>query len=88
MPADGRSLEKCSSEDKFAIVLEAASLNGAKLAQQHKTYQRWTQDEAVLSDRHPGTQCPAPTNKLSPEEQEEIFAITNSPAFRSLPQTQ
>jgi transposase-like protein len=32
VPADGKNPEKWSSEDKFAIVLEAASLNEAELA--------------------------------------------------------
>ncbi len=48
-------------------------------------YQRWTQDEAVLSDRRPGAQRPVPANKLSPEEREEILAVSNSPVFRNLP---
>ena len=33
VPADGKIPEKWSSEDKFAIVLEAASLNEAELAE-------------------------------------------------------
>ena len=33
VPADGRNPEKWSSEDKFAIVLEAASLNEAEVAE-------------------------------------------------------
>lgn len=33
VPADGKNPEKWSSEDKFAIVLEAASLNEAQLAE-------------------------------------------------------
>ncbi len=33
VPADGKNPEKWSSEDKFAIVLEAASLNEAELAE-------------------------------------------------------
>ena len=46
----------------------------------------WTQDEAVLSDRRPGAQRPAPANKLSRgTEREAILAVSNSPAFRSLP---
>jgi len=53
-----------------------------------RTYQRWTQDETVLHDRRPCAQRPAPANKLSPKEREEILAITNSPAFRSLPPSQ
>mgnify|MGYP001811873515 CR=1 FL=1 len=33
VPADGKTPEKWSSEDKFAIVLEAAALNEAQLAE-------------------------------------------------------
>ena len=33
VPADGKNPEKWSSEDKFAIVLEAAALNEAELAE-------------------------------------------------------
>lgn len=33
VPADGKNPERWSSEDKFAIVLEAASLNEAELAE-------------------------------------------------------
>jgi len=33
VPADGKNPEKWSSEDKFAIVLEATALNGAELAE-------------------------------------------------------
>ena len=33
VPADGKNPEKWSSEDKFSIVLEAASLNEAELAE-------------------------------------------------------
>ena len=53
-----------------------------------RTYQRWTQGEAVLSDRRPGAQRPVPANKLSAEEREAILAISNSPVFRSLPPSQ
>jgi putative transposase len=53
-----------------------------------RTYQRWTQDEAVLSDRRPGAQRPAPPNKLSDEEREAILEVANSPAFCSLPPSQ
>jgi transposase InsO family protein len=76
-------------------LIEAAVAAGAR---QHKaceileisarTYQRWTQDEAVLSDRRPGAQRPVPANKLSGEEREEILKVANSPAFCSLPPSQ
>ena len=53
-----------------------------------RTYQRWTDGEAVFSDRRPGAQRPVPANKLSPEEREEILAVSNSPIFGSLPPSQ
>jgi len=53
-----------------------------------RTYQRWTQDGAVLSDARPGAQRPIPANKLSAEEREAILAVSNSPVFRSLPPSQ
>ena len=53
-----------------------------------RTYQRWTQDKAVLRDGRPGAQRPVPSNKLSAEERAEILAVSNSPAFRSLPPSQ
>lgn len=53
-----------------------------------RTYQRWTKAGDVLSDRRPVAQRPAPANKLSPEEREEILAVSNSPVFRSLPPSQ
>ena len=53
-----------------------------------RTYQRWTQDEAVLSDGRPEAQRAIPANKLSTEEQEAILAVSNSPVFRSRPPSQ
>jgi transposase InsO family protein len=53
-----------------------------------RTYQRWTQAGDVASDRRPEAQRPEPLNKLSPEEREEILAVSNSPVFRSLPPSQ
>jgi putative transposase len=53
-----------------------------------RTYQRWTQDEAVLSDRRPGARRPIPANTLSDEEREAILTVANSPAFCSLPPSQ
>jgi putative transposase len=53
-----------------------------------RTYQRWTQDEAVSSDQRPGARRPIPANKLSDEEREAILTVANSPAFCSLPPSQ
>jgi len=53
-----------------------------------RTYQRWTQEAAVVSDRRSEAQRPVPANRLSAEERVEILKVTNSPAFRSLPPSQ
>ena len=53
-----------------------------------RTYQRWTQDEAVVSDSRPEAQRPVPANKLSAAEREAILAVSNSPVFRSRPPSQ
>ena len=53
-----------------------------------RTYQRWSRDEAALHDSRPDAQRPVPANKLSAEERAEILAVSNRPAFRSLPPSQ
>jgi len=53
-----------------------------------RTYQRWTQDETVLSDGRPDAQRPVPANKLRAEERDAILAVCNSPAFCSRPPSQ
>ena len=53
-----------------------------------RTYQRWTREGSVLGDGRPAAQRPVPANKLSAEERAEILAVSNSPAFRSLPPSQ
>jgi len=65
-------------QNKACAILEISS----------RTYQRWTQEDTVSSDRRPDARRPAPVNKLSPEEREEILTASNSPAFRSLPPSQ
>ena len=42
-----------------------------------RTYQRWTQDVAVLSDARPSAERPVPSNKLSVEERQVILAVSN-----------
>ena len=60
----------------------------ASLELSARTYQRWTQDVAVLSDARPSAERPVPSNKLSVEERQVILAVSNSPTFRSLPPSQ
>ena len=44
-----------------------------------RTYQRWTQDVAVLSDARPSAERPVPSNKLSVEERQVILAVSEPP---------
>jgi len=53
-----------------------------------RTYQRWTRGETVSADGRPEADRPAPANKLTEAEREEILAVANSPAYRSLPPSQ
>lgn len=53
-----------------------------------RTYQRWTRGDAVSTDRRPEADRPVPANKLSQAERDEILAVANSPAYRSLPPSQ
>ncbi len=53
-----------------------------------RTFQRWTQGEAVSCDRRPDAPRPVPGNKLSEAEREAILKAANSPAFCSLPPSQ
>ena len=53
-----------------------------------RTYQRWTQGDGVKSDARPQAARPAPANKLSAEERQQIVEICNREAYRSLPPSQ
>ena len=55
-----------------------------------RTYQRWVRDgdDAVVADRRTTSVRPAPGNKLSEEEREQILAVANSEQFASLPPSQ
>lgn len=53
-----------------------------------RTYQRWTQADTVSTDGRPEADRSTPANKLSQAEREEILAVANSPAYRSLPPSQ
>lgn len=53
-----------------------------------RTYQRWTRGETVRADRRPEADRREPANKLTAAERDEILAVANSPAYRSLPPSQ
>jgi len=53
-----------------------------------RTYQRWTRGNTVRADRRPDAERPAPANKLTRAERDEMLAVANSPTYRSLPPSQ
>lgn len=53
-----------------------------------RTYQRWTEANAVRADGRPEADRPVPANKLTEAERAEILTVVNSPAYRSLPPSQ
>jgi putative transposase len=53
-----------------------------------RTYQRWKQGGTVKTDGRTCAQRPSPSNKLSPEEREQILCIANSTEYSSLPPSQ
>lgn len=53
-----------------------------------RTLQRWTQGGEVHEDGRPGAARPAPSNKLTAEEQEQILATCNDHKYASLPPSQ
>lgn len=55
-----------------------------------RTYQRWVRhgDDAVVADGRTTNVRPAPSNKLSDIERDQILAVANSEQFASLPPSQ
>jgi len=53
-----------------------------------RTYQRWTRHGGVESDRRPVATRPAPSNKLSEAERQQIIETCNRPEYASLPPSQ
>lgn len=53
-----------------------------------RTLQRWRSDATPLEDQRPFAKRPAPQNKLTVEETQEIVAVVNEPEFQSLPPSQ
>ncbi|OMF24419.1 hypothetical protein BK133_23045 [Paenibacillus sp. FSL H8-0548] len=52
-----------------------------------RTLQRWRNQE-VCEDQRPHVKRQSPVNKLSDSEQQQIVAVINQPAFKSLPPSQ
>ena len=53
-----------------------------------RTYERWTKGGEVKKDQRPLAQRPAPKNKLTPEEREEVLKTVNSPEYADLAPSQ
>lgn len=75
-------------------VVEEAQRAGCRLASacselgiSLRTYQRW-QLEDGMEDRRKNASRPAPANRLSDEEREQVLAVVNSAEFASLPPSQ
>lgn len=61
----------------------------AELGLSARTYQRWRQaGEDIAADRRTTTERPAPANKLSAAERQQVLAVANSAEFASLPPSQ
>jgi len=53
-----------------------------------RTFQRWTQEDEVKSDKRPAAQRPDPHNKLSSEERQQVLEVCHQPEFASSPPSQ
>jgi transposase InsO family protein len=53
-----------------------------------RTYQRWVKGGTVNADQRPLVQRPAPQNKLTESEKNEILTVANSTQYQSLPPCQ
>ena len=53
-----------------------------------RTYQRWTREGGVKADGRPDAVRPPPAHKLTQAERDEVLAIVNNPAHKSLPPSQ
>ncbi|MFI9653069.1 IS3 family transposase [Guyparkeria sp. GHLCS8-2] len=54
----------------------------------HRTYQRWTRGGDVRVDQRPEIDRDAPSNKLTPQERQDVLATCNAEAYASLPPSQ
>ena len=85
-----------AADRKYAIeLIKEALCAGARtekcckeLGISQRTLQRWRQDETSIVDRRKQATRPAPQNKLTPEEKQQIIAVVNQPEFSSLPPSQ
>ncbi|MEZ8990261.1 helix-turn-helix domain-containing protein, partial [Vibrio breoganii] len=76
-------------------MIQEATTSGARLELACKeagiclrTYRRWLTKGVLTEDGRPSAMRPAPKNKLTPVEREQIIAVCNSKEFKSLPPSQ
>ncbi len=77
-------------------LIREAERSGCRLAQacdelglSLRTFQRWVRDgDEVVADARTTTERPAPANKLSEPERQQILEVANSVEFASLPPSQ
>ena len=53
-----------------------------------RTYQRWRQGGRASQDQRPQAKRPAPANKLTPQERDQILTICNQTAYQSMAPSQ
>jgi putative transposase len=53
-----------------------------------RTLQRWRSEKTPEGDQRPDAKRPPPKNKLTPEEEQAVIEVANSPAYQSLPPSQ
>ncbi|MFA0052687.1 IS3 family transposase, partial [Vibrio breoganii] len=80
---------------KVVGLIQEATTSGARLELACKeagiclrTYRRWLTKGVLTEDGRPSAMRPAPKNKLTPVEREQIIAVCNSKEFKSLPPSQ
>ena len=81
--------------ERLIFLINEATQNGARLGIACdtacitlRTYHRWFKDNEVMSDQRSEVERPAPKNKLSEHEQQNILNVCNQPEYASLPPSQ
>ncbi len=80
---------------QIIVMINQAREEGARLAPacdtaeiDPGTYRRWQHAGQVIADRRATAQRPAPHNKLSAQEREQVLLTCHRPEFKSLPPSQ
>jgi len=77
-----------------ALITEAQAAGASREQACHtvglsvRTYQRWMQGGGVHSARRPTAARPAPANKLTPQERDQMLTIGHQPASQNVPPSQ